>query len=53
MSWPEKTKRELELQEEAERASEYIHECLFTFSDKKIIWLAEKCSEIHSYKRKK
>jgi len=37
---------------EAEIALEYIYECLCVFSDKKIIWLAEKCYEIDSYKRK-
>jgi hypothetical protein len=51
MSWDDKSKRELDLQEEAQRASEYIHECLYVFSDKKIIWLAEKCAEIHNYKK--
>jgi len=37
---------------EVEIAIEYIHECMYEFSDKKIIWLAEKCFEIDNYKRK-
>lgn len=37
---------------EVAAAKDYVQECLYTFSDKKIIWLAEKCIEIDNYKRK-
>jgi hypothetical protein len=45
-------KQKLQLQIEAQAAEDYLHECLHNFSNKKIIWLAEKCIEIDNYKRK-
>jgi hypothetical protein len=46
-------KQQLQLQQEAQAAEDYIHGCLCKFSDKKIIWLAEKCIEVDNYKRKR
>lgn len=40
-----------QVKREAEAAGDYIQECMYKFSDKKIIWLAEKCIEIDNYKR--
>jgi len=38
---------------EVAAAREFLHACMFEFSDKKIIWLAEKASKISSYDRSK
>lgn len=32
---------------------DFIQECLYRFSDKKIEWLAEECLKIYTYKNKK
>ena len=43
----------LDRQREAQIDSEYISECIQSFSDTKVIWLAEKCFEIDSYKNRR
>jgi len=53
MSWiKELTPSQKRREREVDAAASYLWECLQTFSDKKIVWLAEKCSEIDSYKKK-
>jgi len=41
------------LEKEAEAARDFLSGCLYDFSDKKIIWLAEKALEIYNHKKKK
>lgn len=37
---------------EVQAARDFLFECLYTFSDKRTLWLAEKASEIYSYENK-
>jgi|AntAceMinimDraft_18_1070375.scaffolds.fasta_scaffold27232_5 hypothetical protein len=54
MNWlNKKTPSEIRKKRESESALDYLFECLYGFSDKKIIWLAEKASDISNYKKQK